>query len=149
MAQQLAQAAIDPETEIDLAFLTTRVERAYGWSRPLAEQAVTEYKKFMWLCKVEPHVQHHVGGLVDKVWHEHILHTKRYASFCEEFVGHFVHHVPAEDAVARNHTAATQQRVLALFGTVASDLWVNPSGAVGATCSNENQEGGCTQAARD
>ena len=33
---------------------------------------------------------------VDIAWHEFILHTKAYESFCKKAVGRFLHHTPTE-----------------------------------------------------
>ena len=33
---------------------------------------------------------------VDEAWHEFILFTHHYAAFCDEVLGRFLHHVPAE-----------------------------------------------------
>src|SRR5215472_5106866 len=30
---------------------------------------------------------------VDKLWHAHILNTKRYYDFCQQYLGHMVHHL--------------------------------------------------------
>lgn len=32
--------------------------------------------------------------LVDKVWHEFILHTREYMDFCERHFGEYIHHRP-------------------------------------------------------
>ncbi|NJS36561.1 MAG: hypothetical protein HC765_09255 [Brachymonas sp.] len=40
---------------------------------------------------------------VDVMWHEFILHTKAYADWCDEALGRFLHHSPAE---ALGHSAA-------------------------------------------
>ena len=31
---------------------------------------------------------------VDKLWHAHILNTKRYYDFCQQYLGRIVHHLP-------------------------------------------------------
>ncbi|GGW15067.1 hypothetical protein GCM10018980_76200 [Streptomyces capoamus] len=52
--------------------------------------------------------------LVDYGWHAFILHTVDYARFCEQVVGHFVHHVPtAEDDEMPGGVQATRERTLA------------------------------------
>lgn len=33
---------------------------------------------------------------VDVAWHEFILHTRRYQRFCQQHLGRFLHHTPAE-----------------------------------------------------
>ncbi|MDQ6685209.1 MAG: hypothetical protein M3Z16_08780 [Pseudomonadota bacterium] len=39
--------------------------------------------------------------VVDAFWHEFILHTKAYASWCDLVLGRFLHHTPAEALGAR------------------------------------------------
>ena len=39
---------------------------------------------------------------IDSAWHEFILHTKIYESFCSERYGRFVHHVPCSPLAGRD-----------------------------------------------
>ncbi len=36
---------------------------------------------------------------IDKLWHAHILNTKRYYDFCQQYLGHIVHHLPCSSYV--------------------------------------------------
>jgi hypothetical protein len=37
-----------------------------------------------------------MAGEVDEVWHDHILDTEDYFSFCRQVIGAIVHHVPSD-----------------------------------------------------
>lgn len=53
-----------------------------------------EYLTFMEQIKAHPEKEHIPSPLVDKIWHEHILDTKAYSKFCNEFFGTYLHHTP-------------------------------------------------------
>jgi methylmalonyl-CoA mutase len=59
---------------------------------------------------------------VDKVWHAHILFTRKYAADCEALCGRFIHHQPTseEEKLKRDRTSAknTQAALLEIFGEV-------------------------------
>ncbi|MCX5085665.1 hypothetical protein [Streptomyces sp. NBC_00401] len=65
--------------------------------------------------------------MVDLAWHAMILHTRDYADWCDEFAGHFVHHVPEDTAVDRSEAAAARKRTVAAVAaqgfTVDEELW--------------------------
>ena len=45
--------------------------------------------------------------VVDKLWHEFILHTRDYDAFCKEAFGRFLHHVPAA-VLAQNKNSSNE-----------------------------------------
>lgn len=53
-----------------------------------------EFKKFMFLVGVSDRPIAMIGPKPDAVWHQFILFTHEYASFCQRTVGFFVHHLP-------------------------------------------------------
>jgi hypothetical protein len=59
-----------------------------------ADELLDAYCRFMAMCSASgrPHIA--VSRQVDPLWHNHILHTKDYAEFCETFAGQFLHHQP-------------------------------------------------------
>jgi len=42
---------------------------------------------------------------VDKLWHAHILNTKRYYDFCQQYLGRIVHHLPCSSYVLYGYNA--------------------------------------------
>ncbi len=44
--------------------------------------------------------------IVDEMWHELVLHTRRYAALCERWFGRFVHHRPEGDPGSGEAAAA-------------------------------------------
>ena len=55
--------------------------------------------------------------IIDEMWHEFILITDMYIDFCNEYFGHYVHHPPALDKVARNTPSMGKDKALELFVT--------------------------------
>ena len=67
--------------------------KEYGVSQVEFEQVLPEYQRFMALSVAFPGLGM-LGPRIDILWHSHILNTIRYASFCTEYMGRFVHHLP-------------------------------------------------------
>ncbi len=89
-----------------------RLAHENKWPVPFAENAILEYKKFMYLAAtsgamVSP------SEIVDIVWHQHLLFTQSYNEFCQ-ILGKKVEHIPSTHnkeetekfAEARRHTSA-------------------------------------------
>lgn len=66
----------------------------HGQRRDFALETVAEYVLWMQGRRDDTIVDPTPPLMVDKVWHEHLLHTKAYATFCQEHLGGFVHHYP-------------------------------------------------------
>ncbi|WP_367575885.1 glycine-rich domain-containing protein-like [Neisseria leonii] len=67
------------------------------WSKEGAEDAIRQYKNFMYLLfkyhdeatvKLVPSIE------VDEIWHHHILDTRAYLNDCMNIYGYFMHHFP-------------------------------------------------------
>ena len=48
---------------------------------------------------------------VDAMWHEMVLHTREYQEFCDQAIGHFLHHQP-ESAMSAQAAAANRAKNL-------------------------------------
>lgn len=71
-----------------------RLARDHGWSLPFTEQAIREYKRFVFLAL---HAGHPTtpSEAVDQVWHEHLTYTRNYwEQFCGKVLGRPLHHEP-------------------------------------------------------
>ena len=70
----------------------------YGWEASFAMMMVNEFlDRFMIIKRMaKDHDAELVSpsGLIDQVWHASLLFTKKYAAFCEQTIGFFVHHDP-------------------------------------------------------
>src|SRR5690349_7616066 len=62
---------------------------------------------------------------VDKGLHAFILHTRKYAEFCDRIAGRFLHHNPASGGPGRSEdaVAATAKALKASRFEVHDDLW--------------------------
>jgi hypothetical protein len=69
-----------------------KLSRKLDWDREFALKAIWEYKKFIFLgvisdFSVTP------SKIIDQVWHEHLLFTAGYRSFCTDVIEYnFEHH---------------------------------------------------------
>ena len=66
------------------------------------EQAIdifTEMLRFIWFCNIPGNKEFatvdHPLTIIDEMWHQFILTTKDYISFCNNFFGEYIHHAPA------------------------------------------------------
>ncbi len=76
----------------DYGFVT-RLADENKWTKNFTEKAILEYKKFMYLAAtsgtmVSP------SHVVDIVWHQHLIFTDFYNSFCT-ILGKKIQHIPS------------------------------------------------------
>jgi hypothetical protein len=83
-------------------------ESGKGWSREYADSVETEYKLFLTLLAKHPAdiEEIPVSKDVDEFWHNHILHTLKYANDCQKVFGNFLHHNPQPVAHASKESRA-------------------------------------------
>ncbi len=73
--------------------LVHRMVDKYGWNEAEAHEAFEDLKRYLALCATNRE------GIVpsptiDDFWHNFILFTEDYDSFCATYVGRFIHHRP-------------------------------------------------------
>ncbi len=112
-------------SEGDYSF-RTRLADENEWTIFFTEQAILEYKKFMYLAAsvdfmVAP------SAIVDIVWHQHLLFSQSYQSFCN-LIGKQVQHIPSTHQVGESEKfiRAQQQTKTAYekhFGKQPRYLW--------------------------
>ncbi len=79
----------------DLTPVAARMMKRHGWTSAKTELIERKYRKFMGdASATEP------PPAVDVFWHEHIIDTRDYASFCERVFGRFIDHIPSEHGCA-------------------------------------------------
>lgn len=113
----------------------------HRWAERILDQALG----FLRLCAAEPEGRYQPSVLVDIGWHTFILHTREYATFCQELTGGFIHHAPSDEDdvnfdsrdLIRTVTAMQVRNI-----TVDEVLWTSPSECQGSKCYSCSN-GGC------
>ncbi len=95
-----------------------------------------EYRKFLALQIVHPDADIVPCGIVDEMWHRHILDTAAYREDCDAIFGQFLDHFPyfgmrgEADAQALNDAYAdTLEHYEAAFGEPPADTWISSDAA--------------------
>ncbi|WP_118975543.1 glycine-rich domain-containing protein [Taibaiella koreensis] len=66
-----------------------------GWTYAFSQEAIEEYRKFIFLCCISPHGAS-PSKVIDEVWHLHLLYTQNYwQAFCRDTLGQDIHHHPS------------------------------------------------------
>jgi uncharacterized protein YqgQ len=73
-------------------------QKEYAMSAETFYQLLPEYQRFIALAAGYEGIGM-LSSEVDKLWHAHILNTKRYYDFCQRYLGHMVHHLPCSSYV--------------------------------------------------
>lgn len=76
--------------------LRARLMREHGWSAAFAEQAETEYRRFVYLATLGRAVT--PSPAVDEVWHTHLMFTRDYWGGFQALLPAPLHHEPGTDA---------------------------------------------------
>ncbi len=120
--------------------LRQKLARALFCSPTKCEEALCETIKFLILAAENSEGQLTPSSRLDLAWHEFILFTRTYQSFCEQFLGVMIHHEPSD-----NHDANSQQysktlsRYRERFGEPPPEYWGGVQldrSKVSATCGN-------------
>ena len=78
-----------------------------------------QYRQFMFLISLKKYQGMSVPSVaVDKVWHAHILHTELYYSFCQNLVGHYVHHNPFSENISNEEKSKSWSILAQAFSDV-------------------------------
>lgn len=74
---------------------SARLRDANEWTDAFTQEAILEYRKFMYLKTVteQPLTP---SVVVDSVWHMHILYLRNYLHFCKTVIGRIVYHDPGK-----------------------------------------------------
>ncbi len=85
----------EPLPEFDLSFVRDRVAREHpNWSQDRLANAELDYRFYLARCKTPHQASLSPSSDADEFWHAHILYTREYARDCQNYFGHFLHHVP-------------------------------------------------------
>lgn len=72
-------------------------QNGYGWTRQQAFRAIERYKAFLFISYLYPQTVLVPTQEIDRVWHCHILHTRKYRQDCEMLFGYFIDHEPESE----------------------------------------------------
>jgi len=97
--------------DLDLTEAVRGARAAYHWTDEEAAEAELEYRRFLWLTYQHDGPAGALHGDADKLWHYHILDTRKYAADCDQILGRYIHHTPAH-AVSEGERQAAYQRGL-------------------------------------
>jgi hypothetical protein len=112
---------------VDSAVATLGLPPAIWKTCPWEPRDLIETGLRQWLrCAGAALLDHQVIGMpshaVDEAWHGLILCTSRYARFCDEAYGQFLHHHPEGDVIEGEEQAASTRRRSAPAGTMQQQL---------------------------
>jgi hypothetical protein len=124
--------------------LVNRFQHALNITQPEAEQLFEDVKKYLFLAVITGERLAPTDA-IDLGWHEFLLYTRDYASFCNRFFGAFVHHTP--NPRLSPHVARTAEKTVEharrLFGNLSKN-WTRASGDCFVNpCSAGDCEGTC------
>jgi hypothetical protein len=71
-----------------------RYARKEGIPLAVAQEHGLELKRYLALCAMNPQASYGMRGPIDELWHTFLLFTEKYASFCDQIGGNFLHHAP-------------------------------------------------------
>ncbi len=77
-----------------IRFKLQNKEEGESWDLKTCDSVESAYRMFLALCIAHPEKNIVPTKLVDKMWHYHILDTKKYSEDCERYFGFFLHHFP-------------------------------------------------------
>lgn len=101
-----------------------KLARKAGWSNTFALRAVHEYKKFVYLGVVSDFVVT-PPQVIDQVWHQHILFSKAYRSFCHEVIQYDFDHHP-ELVTLEEQTGTFQAQYLDTLELYRNEFGIDP-----------------------
>ena len=94
----IQEKGIDPTiAAIDLEMVKLKLqdpEEGANWTAKQCDLAEVEYKRYLHLCKKYPEALPVPNGIMNTVWHYHILDTIAYHADTEKVFGEYLHHYP-------------------------------------------------------
>ncbi|HLP14243.1 MAG TPA: hypothetical protein VK177_20090 [Flavobacteriales bacterium] len=105
---------------------STRLAHENKWTKNFTKKAILEYKKFMYLAATSERMVS-PSHIVDLVWHQHLIFTQSYKSFCE-VLGKQIQHIPSthdknEVSVFKSAMDNTKKMYTEAFGEQPKEIW--------------------------
>ena len=132
---KLDQKVWNRVSQINLNPIRDRFIFKHKWAKERIEKALEDYRKFLYFCVMFPGGHLEPTNDVDQIWHDHILHMKKYESDCHLLCGRTIYHNPfpaSKDAGAKLSDALGQGVVLADCDDTESP--VNPACEIDTNC---------------
>jgi hypothetical protein len=132
-----SQIFLEKLKEIDFEPIAHQLMQS-GWTRQQTTCAIFRYKIFLSLIYLHPHTPLVPTQEIDRVWHCHILHTRKYRQDCQMLFGRFIDHEPDSELWGIAHQrsldtafAQTQALLVQYFGeTVLGDTKLEPPDSI-------------------
>jgi hypothetical protein len=111
----------------DLSLLKNKLGQNPLFTGRDIDSYILAYKRYQSFKVLRPNVRSGmISDHIDAVWHQHILYTENYLSFCDSIFGHFIHHVPCDimdtsEAALREYGEWLPD-YLAIYGDFPDDL---------------------------
>ncbi len=83
----------DPDAPVSEYGFSTRLANENYWTKQFTATAILEYKRFMYLAATSDFMVS-PSGIIDSVWHLHLIFTQSYSDFCN-LIGKQIQHVPS------------------------------------------------------
>jgi hypothetical protein len=79
----------------DLRQVRKRYAADYQANQKDAKVLERELKRYLVLRVLHPNTRYAMAGPTDGFWHTFLIFTRKYAQFCQQVGGRFLHHTPA------------------------------------------------------
>lgn len=124
IAQDQAESLVEKVLGYENLEFIERLKVKLNLEHKEAEQLFIDMKQFLFLCGTRPGICSPTEP-IDAAWHEFVLYTQDYASFCDEMFGRFIHHVPptylSNEGQTKGKTWRTFQVAEDVFGQLSSN----------------------------
>ncbi|MFP9098833.1 glycine-rich domain-containing protein [Flavobacterium sp. RHBU_24] len=103
-----------------------RLAKENHWTRNFTQQALLEYRKFMYLAATSGSMVS-PSEIVDIVWHQHLIFTQSYTEFCT-LLGRQIQHIPSthnkqEAETFKQAKEHTTRQYNSVFGAQPKAIW--------------------------
>lgn len=113
--------------------LGTKITASTSLPTHKLQEGLCEVLKFLFLCSRSPNTLT-PSKLIDDIWHEFILFTRSYQSFCEQHLNRFIHHQPSQSPKSEHaQYQLTLLQYLAEYGQPPTPYWPE-AGICSADC---------------
>ena len=122
------------DQKLCVSFFTTKVMKRQSWNVEYAQRVEKEYLRYLEIHRKNPRARISPSLTVDEIWHEHILNTRDYHTYCQETFGHYLHHRPNQEGEVIEDDD-TELKYREIFGEdPPPDIWKACSAACRSWC---------------
>jgi len=132
MFATLSSISLDAVMQYANPAVVARFVDKLGLDEAAASLLFDDTKRFLYLCATKRKGDPFLAPTkkVDAGWHEFILFTEDYASFCQNFLGRFIHHRPSRKEDAYDGARAlrfTKAFAASTFGALSDNWKIRPT----------------------